>query len=430
MEQQPFIPFRELHSEEVHEIISRPPHWLLRRGITLIFVLMSFAAAAAWWIRYPDIVPASFTLTSGDAPRKVLARSTGRIQKLLVSDGETVSAGQVLLYSESTASHDQVLKLDGELEGLYQVLSEGNWDRVHRFSPLGYTGLGELQSGFQTFYQQFDQLKTVLAGGYLIKKRQLLLEDVTDLKAMEAMLIEQRDLQQRDFQLANQEFKVQERLFKEEIIPVLEYNREKAKLLARELPLKNLSSSLIQNRTLQTGKQKELLELDNAVAQQKSGALQALQTLRSGIETWKQSYVLYAPVAGRLSFAEPWQEQQNVTTGQEMITVEPDGLKFRGLVRVSQGNLGKIAEGQIVLVKLEGYPYREYGMLEGKLTQLSPTPGKDSVYWGYVDLPKGLSTRYGKELDYKNGMKGTADIITRDRRLAERLFATVRDGGK
>ncbi len=430
MEKQPVIPFKELRSEEVHEIISRPPHWLLRRGITLIFCLMTLAVAATWWIRYPDIVAASFTLTSDDAPRKVIARTTGRIDRLLVNDGEVASSGQVLLYSESTAKHDQVLKLEGELRRLYQAVTNGNWGQVHNFPLHGYAGLGELQSSFQTFYQQFDQLKTMLADDYLIQKRQLLLEDVTDLKSMETTLLEQRNLQQQDFELANEEFKVQERLFKDKTIPILEYNREKAKLLSRELSMKTLTSSLIQNRTSQTSKQKELLELDNTVAQQKGEALQMLQTLMSGIETWKQNYVLHAPVSGRLSFAEPWQEQQSVATGQEIMTVEPEARRFRGIVRVAQANLGKTAEGQRVLVKLEGYPYREYGMLEGTLAQLSPTPSKDGVYWGYVNLPKGLTTRYDKELVYKNGMKGTAEIITQDRRLTERLLAIIKDGGK
>src|SRR5690606_20617628 len=356
MEQQPVIPFKELHSEEIHEIITRPPHWLLRWGISVTFGLMVLAAIATWWIQYPDIVAASFTLTSDDAPRKVLARTTGRIHRLLVNDDSPVKAGQILLYSESTASHEQVLMLDTELKRLYEAISTGNWAQVHTFPIQGYTGLGELQNNFQTFYQQFDQLKTVLAGGYLSHKRKLLLEDLSDLKAMETTLIEQQDLQKRDFELAKEEFMVQERLFKEKIIPMLEYNREKAKLLSREVPLKNLTSSLIQNRTSQTAKQKELLELDNTITQQKSSTLQALQTLRSGVENWKQNYVLYAPVAGRLSFVEPWQEQQSVDIGQELMTVEPDGHLFRGLVRVAQHNLGKIREGQRVLVKLDGYP--------------------------------------------------------------------------
>ncbi len=42
-------PFPELHSEEVHEIISRPPNWLVRWGITLFFGLMIILIGAGWY---------------------------------------------------------------------------------------------------------------------------------------------------------------------------------------------------------------------------------------------------------------------------------------------------------------------------------------------------------------------------------------------
>jgi multidrug resistance efflux pump len=430
MENEDVTPFKELHSEEIQEIISRPPHWLLNWGISVTFGIIVLAVISSWWIQFPDVVTASFSLTSGYAPQKIIARATGRIHKLLVKDGTLVKTGKILLFSESTANHEQVLRLNSELKKLFLSISAGDWAKVHLFPIHSYTGLGELQNDFQTFYQHFEQLKTVLAGGYLINKRKLLLKDLGDMEAMEATLIELQDLQKRDYDLAIEEFKVQERLFKERVLSMLEYNREKAKLLSREVPLKNLTSSLIQNRTSQTAKKKELLELDNTIIQQKSLVLQALQTLRSDIEIWKQTYVLSAPLPGTISFAEPLQEQQSITTGQELMTVQPDEQSFRGLVKLAQHNMGKVSKGQKVLVKLKSYPYQEYGILNGVLTQLSATPNRDSLYWGYVDLPKGLTTRYGKLLIYKNGMEGTAEIITKDRSLAERLVSMIRDGGR
>ncbi|MBU1820320.1 MAG: HlyD family secretion protein, partial [Bacteroidetes bacterium] len=254
----------------------------------------------------------------------------------------------------------------------------------------------------------------------------LLLHDYDDLRAMEQTLTEQLDLQRRDYALAQSEFSIHEKLYQEKVIAPLDYQREKVKLLNREMPLKQLASALIQNRTSQTAKQKELLELDNAIAEQRGSFRQALQTLRSSTESWQQRYILSAPVAGKVSFASPWQEQQSMSAGQELLTVEPAGSNFQGLIKVPQVNLGKLREGQTVLVKLDAYPYREYGMVEGTLAQLSLTPGHDSVYWGYVELPQGLRTRYGRQLPYRNGMKGTAEIITADRRLAERLVEVVK----
>ena len=422
--------FKELHSEEVHEIISRPPPGLVRWGMTLFCGLLGLLGLGSWLVRYPDIVTAQFTLTATDAPRTVVVRTEGKLARLLVKDGQRVDAGQALAYSESTADPEQVLALGASLDGLRQSLEKGDWAVMQRYSIRPYHQLGELQNDFSTFYQQLTLLRSYLSGGFYLQKRDLLRQDQADLRAMEQTLAEQLDLQKRDYDLAKKEFDIHEKLYRDKVIPALDYQREKVKLLGREMPLKQLASSLIQNRTSQTAKQKELLELDNAIAEQKGTFAQALHSLRSGLETWGQRYILRAPVAGKVLFATPLQEQQSLKAGQELLTVEPGGSKFQGLVKVSQSNLGKLHEGQAVLIKLQGYPFREYGMIEGTLSQLSLTPGADSTYWGRVDLPRGLETRYGKRLAYRNGLNGTAEIITADRRLAERLVDVVKDGGK
>ena len=418
--------FKELHSDEVHEIINRPPPGLVRWGMMLFMGLLLLLGLGSWLVHYPDVVATSFTLTAANAPRTVVVRTEGRLARLLVRDGQTVEAGQALAYSESTADPDEVLRLSESLNRLRAALDKSDWGVVLGYSASTYSQLGELQHDFQTFYTQLTQLKTYLSGGFYLQKRALLHQDYDDLLAMEQTLSEQLDLQRRDYALAQNEFNIHEKLYQDKVIAPLDYQREKVKLLNREMPLKQLASALILNRTSQTAKQKELLELDNAIAEQRGSFIQALQTLRSSVEAWQQRNILRAPVSGKVSFAAPWQEQQSMSIGQELLTVEPEGSHFRGLIQVPQANLGKLREGQAVLVKLDGYPYREYGMLEGTLTQLSLVPGKDSTYWGYVALPVGMRTRYDRQLAYRNGMKGTAEIITADRRLVERLVEVVK----
>ncbi|TDB57959.1 HlyD family secretion protein [Arundinibacter roseus] len=422
--------FKELHSDEVHEIISRPPPGLVRWGMTLFLGMVLLLALGSWLIHYPDVITTSCTLTATDAPRTVVVRTDGKLARLLITDGQTVQAGQALAYSESTADPEQVLHLRESLDRLRVAADRSEWGIIQQFSILPYHQLGEIQTDFQSFHQQLVQLKSYLSGGFYLQKRSLLQKDQEDLQGMEQTLSEQLDLQRRDYDLAQSEFTIHEKLYRDKVIAPLDYQREKVKLLGREMPLKQLASALIQNRTSQTAKQKELLELDNAIIEQKGSFMQSLQTLRSSLEAWEHRYILRAPVAGKVSFSSPWQEQQSLNTGQELLTIEPKSSSFQGLIKLPQANLGKLRAGQSVLIKLDGYPYREYGMVEGVLAQLSLTPGADSTYWGYVHLPKGLRTRYDRELLYRNGMKGTAEIITNDRRLAERLVDVVNTGGR
>jgi multidrug efflux pump subunit AcrA (membrane-fusion protein) len=423
-------PFPELHSEEVEEIVSRPPHWLVRWGITVFFIVTVLLGMATWWIRYPDIVTTPFTLTATNPPRVIVVRTEGKLAKLLIRDGQNVNKGQAVAYSESTAAPEQIVRLAESIEQISLSASRDQWASVIRYSNIQYTSLGEIQNDFQIFNQQLTELKSFLAGGFSLKKQKLLLDDKNDLSAMEHILIEQLVLQDKDLELAKDEFQIQEKLYQGKVISPLEYKREKAKVLSREMPVKNLGASLIQNRSAQTAKQKELLELENSIQERKSNFLQSLQTLRSSIEKWKLRYILTAPVAGTASFSAPWQEQQHLTLGQELMKIEPQSSSFQGLVKLPQANLGKVSQGQTVLIKMDGFPYREYGMLEGKLARLSVTPGKDTAFWAYVDLPNNLKTRYGKDLPYRNGLKGTAEIVTADRRLLQRLFSTLHHGVK
>lgn len=418
-------PFPEKHSDEVHEIIGRPPHWLVRWGTILFFSLAISLGLGTWWVRFPDTVTTSFSLTATDAPRAVIVRVEGKLTKLLVRNGEKVDSGQILAYSESTGDHEQVLELTRTVRRISENVAQGRWAPIHEFSVKPYKNLGEVQGDFHTFNQQIIELKSFLVGGFYLQKRKLLVDDQNDLVSMEKILSEQMALQNRDLQLANDEFQVQEKLYKGKVISALEHNREKSKLLSREIPIKSLGSSIIQNRSAQTAKQKELLELDNTIQERKANFLQSLQTLSNSLENWKLKYILTAPVSGSISFSAPWQEQQYLTSGIELMTVEPLSSTFQGIIKVAQANVGKIKEGQTVLVKLDGFPYREYGTIEGKLSQLSIIPGKDSTYWGYVDLPNKLMTRYGHSLPYRNGLIGQAEIITADRSLAERLIFTI-----
>jgi HlyD family secretion protein len=99
---------------------------------------------------------------------------------------------------------------------------------------------------------------------------------------------------------------MQEKLHENKVIAALEYKKEKARLLALEIPLKDLASSLIQNKAVCIAKQKEMPELDNVTAESKLSFEQTVQSLRSSIAGWKQMYMLTAPVSRKVAFSEPF----------------------------------------------------------------------------------------------------------------------------
>lgn len=414
-----------VRSEEVQEIIGRPPHWIIRWGITIFFLVLVMVLVLSWLIKYPDIVGASFTLTSVNAPKSVVAHANGQLINLFAEDHEQVKQGQILGFIESTANPHQVLKLEDIADSVALLLDKNQTSRIPDLLQRHYTHLGELQTAFQTFNQAFMQFKAYLSSGYYLSKKKILTQDLQNFKALKENLLRQQEIAQRDYVLAQQNYQAQKKLIAQKVIAPLTFKQEESKLLSKKLPLSQLKSSIISNESSQNGIQDQLLELEKNISQQKITFLQAVNTLKSAIAAWKYQYVLTAPVNGTVSFITFLQENQTVMSEQNLFYIVPDNTAYLGQMYVSQFNFGKIHEGEKVLVKFSGYPFQEYGSVQGKIAAVSNVP-RDSSYLVKVSLPKGLTTNYGKELTYRNGMSGSGEIITANKRLIEKFIYNMR----
>lgn len=74
-----------------------------------------------------------------------------------------------------------------------------------------------------------------------------------------------------------------------------------------------------------------------------------------------------------------------------------------------------------MILKLDDYPYQEFGMLEGKVQSVLPSLNI-RYYRVVVSLPKGLQSTYRHQFFCRSEMAGTAEIVTADLRLIERAF--------
>ena len=109
-----------------------------------------------------------------------------------------------------------------------------------------------------------------------------------------------------------------------------------------------------------------------------------------------------------------------------MFTIVPEKAgKFEGQAEMPITRSGKVRIGQQVNIKLNNFPYEEYGMIIGKVSNISLTPSNDR-YIVKVNLENGLNTTYGKKLKFNQKMKGTAEIVTEDLRLIQRIFYQFR----
>ena len=86
----------ELRCEEVQEILTRPPHALVRWGITVFFGVLALLFIGGLFFKYPDIVSAEITITTEHPPVWIVARGSGKIQEVYRKDRETIKAGDII----------------------------------------------------------------------------------------------------------------------------------------------------------------------------------------------------------------------------------------------------------------------------------------------------------------------------------------------
>ncbi|MEY4539444.1 MAG: hypothetical protein RLZZ306_1201 [Bacteroidota bacterium] len=417
------ITYRELRSDSVQEIMSYQPTWLIRHGTALFTIFFLLMFGGTFLISYPDIVRGSLKLTSNSIPKPIVSKTSGKIVKLFVKENTYVNANNVLAYLESTANHEEVLELSSRLMEIETEVSAGRYAKLNDLQKRNFMNLGELQPDFQQFQQSLIQLQTMLSSGFGNQKKNIIASELQNSKYSALKLNEQRQIYQRDFMLAEKDFATQQRLARQGIISNNELFKEESRMLSKQLALKQIESQIINNQAEQSGKSKELLEIDKNLFEQKKYSFEGLKTLISAVDRWKNTYILKSPSAGNVLFQTNIQENQVVSANQEVFFIgnQKNNLPV-GQILIGQDNFGKIKVGQKVIIKFNSYPSEEFGTINGIVEYISQIPEKDNNYLIKVKLPNGLNSTYHKKLVFRNGMLATADIITEDKSLADKIL--------
>ncbi|GAB2827951.1 HlyD family secretion protein [Ferruginibacter profundus] len=412
------------HGNAIEEIISNKPPSVVRWGTVYFLILLLLLATICWFIQYPDSVNTKAKLTSINAPKEVITKTAGKLIKLIAKEGQTVQQNELLGFMESGANADEVIMLSGITDTLQNLLQSNLLEKIPPCLAQPFENLGEVQPAYQSFMQAFILFNQYLSSGYYLKKKFMLQKDMGYLQKLHVNLLQQKSIQQEDVGLADTTFKMNKRLLDQKVIASLEYRNERSKFLNKVMSIPQINSSIISNESNQQEKQKEILQLENDIVQQKGIFTQALHTLKSQLEDWKNKYLLTAPLGGKIAFATFLQENQQLQANQIICFVNPGNAQYYAEVYIPQTNFGKVKTGQQVLLKFPAYPFQEYGSLKGKIDFISNI-STDSGYLAKVVLVNGLYTNYKKQIQFRDGLTAQGEIITADMRLLQRFYYNI-----
>lgn len=178
------------------------------------------------------------------------------------------------------------------------------------------------------------------------------------------------------------------------------------------------------------------LNENEALTEATANVMTAVSNLLGQIQQWKQRHIITTPIAGELEMLGFWKENAFTSEGQEVFAVVPPRTELCGEVRIPVQGAGKIRKGQDVNVKLQNYPYQEFGFVKAKVADLSCQLNRvgdgshtSEGYLVRIVFPDGLHTNYGRQLPSEQESVGTAEIITNKYKLIERLFDNLRKQG-
>lgn len=415
----------ELRSEEVQDILTKVPNWMIRWGTVLILGIIILLLFLSWFIKYPDVVSSEIIITTNTPPEKLIAKISGKIQAILVNDKETVKGQTPLAVIENSANYRDVFLLKSVVENI-------NLDQTSfPFEKFKNVQLGEIESSFAIFQKEY------IANHLNKKLRPFNVEtnaqgyESNQLSERLQLLISQQAITQNEIELQKNDLNRQEILFKKGVISVQEIEKQRLQFLQSEKNYKNLLSTVSQlkssinelkrnNKSTIINESKENINLERNV-------LQAFYQLKKSIKDWDLNYVFRSTNKGVVTFLQIWSINQSINSGENLFAIIPTNQNgFVGKLKAAALNSGKIKENQRVNIRLANYPDKEFGILKGLVKRISLTPDKEGNLLMDISLPNGLKTSYNKKILFQQEMRGSADIITQDLRLIERIFYQFR----
>ena len=411
----------EIRSEEVQDILGATPRWIIRAGISVILLVIVSLLIGSWFFKYPDIIQSRITLTTQNPPASLIANNNGKITDIFVNEKQEVKENQIIAIIENTANYQDVLKL----EALLNKQKENSL----LIDSINFT-LGELQQSYSAYSRLLHDYQSFLQLDYYNKKIQSVKQQKHDFQLYYDRLWTQRGMKEQELKLAKKQFERDRSLFEKDVYSKSDFEKAQKQYLQEKLSFESIRTTLANTQMQINQLDQQILDLQLQESKEQNrqeiAIEEAQQNLKSQIKQWKQRYLIISPIDGKVTFTKIWSKNQNVQTGEIVATVIPNkATNIIGKIHIPAIGVGKVKPGQTVNIKLDNFPYMEFGLLRTHIKSISLIPiqtEKGAIYTAEVEIPDTLISNYGKQLKFSQEMTGTADIITDDIRLLERFL--------
>jgi HlyD family secretion protein len=424
---------------------------LLAGAISLLaFGTLAWTAVS----KVDEVAVAQGELIPSAQVRPVRSLGGGTIQDIRVKEGDVVKKGQVLLEvePEKTKVIDaEIAKLEDSSKLIRDDLARLDSERT------GNSGTGTaLQNELLTArLKAFDEQKAA-AEAEANQQLAIISEGRTKLTRFQENLANANaDLKNSETLVANAQDRLQrlKTLEKDGAIGNIEVIRSRDEVA-------NSTSRLNDAKDKITSLSKEIDAQEQRI-QQAEQSYQAAKSKAEGLGSQRQSEILtqltkrkeeLSATKGQLESAKRQRELSKVEApfdgtvysvkatkgpvqqGEELLSVLPEGEDVVLEVKVLNRDIGFIREGQKAKVKMETFPFQEFGLVQGEVIKVSPNAivekneqgqSMGPVFPTRIRLNKSVLDVHGKKVLLTPGMRASGEIVTRQKTVLTFLIEPV-----
>jgi hypothetical protein len=409
--------------------IKRSPNWILRWGLTLVTVFFLAIIILSFIVKYNEVLTADVVITSKSPIIKLATKQNGILLYQSINSGDTINGGKVLGIIENNGNLDDIVFLSNKLNKSPETnefkFLEDLFSKNLKVGSIIMPSYNAFLNAYNQYslnaFFKYDSLKSHGLIEQFNKQNLGLSNKKAVISAME-----------NELELSKQNYERYGNLFEKGVISKMDLEEREKEYLIKQQNLSRLkeeqvgltqvmSNTQFEQQYIKVEEKSNNIKLANELAISK-------QELITAIEKWKDLYLIVSPVKGKLFYDNQWSNYQNVKEGDVIYTILPlEEGEIIARCEVPFYNSSKLQKNQKALIKLDSYPYREWGTLKGKVISILELPvGKNqSGYRVYIELDN-LSTSYHKEINFRQEMTGTAEIVLEETTLIQRIFYQFR----
>lgn len=416
------------------EVMDRPAS---PTGRILVYIITIFFAALVVWATFSkvDIVAvAQGTIQPVGGAVPVQASMSGIVAQVLVEEGNRVEEGDILLTMddrEATVPRSQIeeqllrqamtARVNTRLLELLQAPIENRLSMLEIPGDLAALVETQAQARFASHEAEIESISAQIAE---INTRLSVTQSAVTAREAAIPTYRQHErnlasLAERGLARQSDWLEVQIALRQQEESLMI----EQGQLITLEAQAETLRAT--RDSRVQAARYSAVEQLLEA---QQTGSIALLE--RERLETSGERLIVRAPRTGTISSIEVTPGATIAQPGLLIMTILPDDALIVE-ANLPSRDIGFVAEGMEVAVKVDAYPYTRFGHLEGVISAISPDsaiiegqPGP--TYQLTIEIASDILEVDGNAYPIGSGMQVSADIRTGDRTILNYFLSPIR----